>query len=142
MRTETRLYGNYSCESGPNSKINSVKLWQKLYLAIIIHPFSHFIHSFFKRIKLISISRRNLGLMFSISQKLKDFSLKFELNFSLNLELNLPHAYNKRVFSTKNLLAPIIISGNSPATLTLSYSTEDLSRIIFCECVLGVGNIQ
>ena len=47
----------------------------------------------------------------------------------------------RECISTKKLLAPIILSGNSPATLTLSYSTEDLSRIIFCECVLGVGNI-
>ena len=56
MRTETRLWKNYSCKSGANLKINLVKMPQKLIFAIINYLFSHFMHSSFISIKLINIS--------------------------------------------------------------------------------------
>ena len=46
LQTETRLCGNYSCESGLNLKINLVKMSQKFIFAIINYLFLHFIHSF------------------------------------------------------------------------------------------------
>ena len=72
LRTKTRLCGSYSCELGTNSQINLIKMSQRLFFAIINYLFSHFIHSFFYKHK--AYRSWNLGLTFSISQKLKDLS--------------------------------------------------------------------
>ena len=47
----------------------------------------------------------------------------------------------KKVYFNKNFTHPYYSLGNSPNTLILSYSIEYLSRIIFCECVLGVSHM-
>ena len=49
----------------------------------------------------------------------------------------LPEAYKNTVCFNKTLTQPYYSSGNSSTTLTLSYSIEYLSRIIFSKCVLG-----
>ena len=64
MRTQTRLCGNYSFESGANLKRNLVKNFRNHKL-----PFFTFIHSFFICIKLISLWRLKFGLnIFKISE--------------------------------------------------------------------------
>ena len=45
-----------------------------------------------------------------------------------------------KVYFNKKLINPYYSSGNSPTTLTLSYSIEYLLSI-FCECVLGVSHM-
>ena len=68
-RTKTRLCGNYCCESGAKLKIDLVKMSQKLIFSIISYLFSHFIHSFFININLMSISRLKFGSdIFNISE--------------------------------------------------------------------------
>ena len=53
-------------------EINLVKMSQKLILTIINYLFSHFIHSFFISIKVISMSRLKFGLgIFNISETKK-----------------------------------------------------------------------
>ena len=68
-----------------------------------------------------------------------------KLGFKLRLteaELSFLDAYKKReCISTKKFTHSYYSSGNSPRTLTLSYSIKYLSRIIFCECVLGVHHL-
>ena len=68
-----------------------------------------------------------------------------KLGFKLSIteaELNLLDAYKKKNYiSNKNSLTPIIHQGNSTNTITLSYSVEYLTPIIFCESVLGVSHM-
>ena len=46
----------------------------------------------------------------------------------------------KSVFQPK-ILSPLYSSGNSPNTITLSYSVEYLTHLTFCESVLGVNHM-
>ena len=46
-----------------------------------------------------------------------------------------------KVYFNKKLTNPYYSSGNSPTTLTLSYSIEYLLSIIFYECLLGVSHM-
>ena len=84
MRIETRLCVNYFCESRANSKINSVKIFQKLIFAIINYLFSHLMLFFFISIELINISRLKFGLdSFNISET-KRFKQYEEIKLALN----------------------------------------------------------
>ena len=47
----------------------------------------------------------------------------------------------KKVYFNQKFAHPYYSSGNSPNTITLSYSVEYLTRIIFCESVLGVNHM-
>ena len=47
----------------------------------------------------------------------------------------------KKVYFNQKFTHPYYSSGNSPNTITLSYSVEYLTRIIFCESVLGVSHM-
>ena len=47
----------------------------------------------------------------------------------------------KKVYFNQKFAHPYYSSGNSPNTITLSYSVEYLTRIIFCESVLGVSHM-
>ena len=60
--------------------------------------------------------------------------LAFKLSI-IEAELDLPNAYKKRVYFNKKFTHSYYSSGNSPATLTLNYSIEYLSHVVFCECV-------
>ena len=46
-----------------------------------------------------------------------------------------------KVYFNQKFAQPYYSSGNSPNTVTLSYSVEYLTRIIFCESVLGVSHM-
>ena len=45
------------------------------------------------------------------------------------------------VYFNQKFAHPCYSSGNSPNTITLSYSVECLTRIIFCESVQGVSHM-
>ena len=47
----------------------------------------------------------------------------------------------KKVYFNQKFAHPYYSSGNSPNTITLSYSVEYLTHIIFCESVLGVSHM-
>ena len=47
----------------------------------------------------------------------------------------------KKVYFNQKFTNPYYSSGNSPNTVTLSYSVEYLTRIIFCDTVLGVSHM-
>ena len=99
LRTETRLCGSYSCDLGTNSQINSIKMSQRLFFAKINCLFSHFIHSFFYKHK--AYRSWNLGLTFSISQKLKDLSNIFIYQKSkpvLNKISSIKHSVHPALF--------------------------------------------
>ena len=46
----------------------------------------------------------------------------------------------KKVYFNQKFTHPYYSSGNCPNTITLSYSVEHLTRIIFCESVLVVSH--
>ena len=46
-----------------------------------------------------------------------------------------------KVYFNQKFAHPYYSSGNSPNRITLSYSVEYLTRIIFCESVQGVSNM-
>ena len=48
----------------------------------------------------------------------------------------------KKVYFNQKFAYPYYSSGNSPNTVTLSYSVEYLTRIILCDTVLGVSNMS
>ena len=67
-----------------------------------------------------------------------------KLGFKLSIteaELDLPDAYMKKVYFNKKFTHHYYSLGNSPNTLILD-SIEYLSRIIICECVLGVSHMS
>ena len=47
----------------------------------------------------------------------------------------------KKEYFDKKYAHPYYSLMNSPNTFTLSYSVKNFSRIIFCECVLGVSHM-
>ena len=47
----------------------------------------------------------------------------------------------KKVYFNQKFAHPYYSSGNSPNTITLSYSVEYLTHIIFCESVQGVSHM-
>ena len=48
----------------------------------------------------------------------------------------------KKVYFNQKFAHHYYSSGNSPNTITLSYSVEYLTRKIFCESVLGLSHIK
>ena len=48
----------------------------------------------------------------------------------------------KNVYFNQKFAHPYYSSGNSPNIITLSYSVEYLTRIMFCESVLGVSHMH
>ena len=67
-----------------------------------------------------------------------------KLGFRLSIieaELNLLDAYKKKVYFNQKFAHPYYSLGNSPNTITLNYSVEYLTHIMFCESVLGVSHM-
>ena len=48
----------------------------------------------------------------------------------------------KKVYFNQKSAHPYYLSGNPPNTVPLSYSVEYLTRILFCESVLGVSHMS
>ena len=84
----------------------------------------------------------NFWLGFRVSFRSAHELILRKLGFKLSIneaEINLHDACKKECIS-KRFSLPYYSSGNSPTTFTRSYSIEYLSRIIFCECALGVSH--
>ena len=59
----------------------------------------------------------------------------------IEAELNLLDAYKKKIVLQPKFDNPYYSSRNLPNIITLSYSDEYLTRIIFCESVLEVSHM-
>ena len=136
---------------------------QKFIFTVINYLFAQFIHSFFVSIKLTRYWSWNLGVTFSVSQKLKDLSnifiyqtnklvlpkissiksevywvdfdkVRFQIKYNWGWT-NLLDAYIKRYFNIK-FIHPYYLSGNSPTTLTLNICLMNTSHVWYM-CAMG-----